>query len=128
MRDSSLDDEFDGGLPPRPDPAVPATAAIDAHGIITGWSSEAERLLGRAPTYTVEQVVGELVTNALRYGTPPAGLRVIHNSDAPHLRRTRALDEGGRGLLLVARVTGRWGTRHLQRGKTIRAEAALADD
>lgn len=88
--------------------------------------------------YTVELVVSELVTNAVRYGTPPIGLRVIHNSTlivevsdgsgtAPHLRRARVFDEGGRGLMLVAQVTERWGTRHAQEGKTIWAEVALAE-
>lgn len=61
MRDSSLDDDFDGGLPPRPDPSVPATAVIDAHGVVTGWSSEAERLLG----YGHDEVVGQPASRLL---------------------------------------------------------------
>ena len=36
---------------------------------------------------------------------------------APHLRRARTLDEGGRGLLLVARLTDRWGTRRPRRAR-----------
>lgn len=40
----------------------------------------------------------------------------------PHLRRARVLDEGGRGLLLVAQLAGQWGTRHARRGKTVWAE------
>ncbi len=54
MRDSSGDDDAEGGFPPRPDPTVPATAVVDAHGVVTGWSSEAERLLG----YGHAEVVG----------------------------------------------------------------------
>jgi hypothetical protein len=41
------------------------------------------------------------------------------SSTAPHLRRARAFDEGGRGLLLVAQLTQGWGTRHTPHCKTI---------
>ncbi|MFD7709218.1 SpoIIE family protein phosphatase [Streptomyces sp. NPDC059785] len=89
--------------------------------------------------FTVELVVSELVTNAIRYGEHPIGLRLIHDgavlicevSDsshtAPHLRRARTMDEGGRGLLLVAQLTQRWGSRHTAGGKTIWAEIPLTD-
>ncbi|MER6563929.1 SpoIIE family protein phosphatase [Streptomyces sp. NPDC001027] len=80
--------------------------------------------------FVTELVVSELVTNAIRYGEPPIRLRLIRDtslicevsdasSTAPHLRRARAFDEGGRGLLLVAQLTQGWGTRHTSNGKTI---------
>ncbi|MFI5820519.1 SpoIIE family protein phosphatase [Streptomyces rishiriensis] len=80
--------------------------------------------------FVTELVVSELVTNAIRYGEPPIRLRLIRDtalicevsdasSTAPHLRRARAFDEGGRGLLLVAQLTQGWGTRHNADGKTI---------
>jgi PAS domain S-box-containing protein len=86
--------------------------------------------------FTVELVVSELVTNAIRYGQPPVRLRLIReaalicevsdsSSTAPHLRRARTYDEGGRGLLLVAQLAQRWGTRHHPIGKTIWAEIEL---
>ncbi|MBT3162945.1 SpoIIE family protein phosphatase [Streptomyces sp. Vc74B-19] len=90
-------------------------------------------------SFTAELVVSELVTNAIRYGAPPIRLRLIHDeatlicevSDtshtAPHLRRAKTWDEGGRGLLLVAQLTQRWGTRHTAEGKTIWAELTLTD-
>ncbi|MEU5313039.1 SpoIIE family protein phosphatase [Streptomyces sp. NPDC021562] len=89
--------------------------------------------------FTVELVVSELVTNALRYGAHPIRLRLIHdlttlicevsdaNPTAPHLRRAKTWDEGGRGLLLVAQLTQRWGSRHTPEGKTIWAELSLLD-
>ncbi|CAL9355444.1 SpoIIE family protein phosphatase [Streptomyces hyderabadensis] len=91
-------------------------------------------------TFTAELVVSELVTNAIRYGSPPIRLRLIHDTatlicevsdtshTAPHLRRARTWDEGGRGLLLVAQLTQRWGSRHTAEGKTIWAELGLLDE
>jgi PAS domain S-box-containing protein len=90
-------------------------------------------------TFTAELVVSELVTNAIRYGAHPIRLRLIHdtatlicevsdtNHTAPHLRRAKTWDEGGRGLLLVAQLTQRWGSRHTAEGKTIWAEIGLLD-
>jgi PAS domain S-box-containing protein len=86
--------------------------------------------------FTTELIVSELVTNALRYGASPITLRLIRDSalicevsdgssTAPHLRRARVFDEGGRGLLLVAQVSERWGSRQTPTGKTIWAEQPL---
>jgi anti-sigma regulatory factor (Ser/Thr protein kinase) len=82
---------------------------------------------------TTELIVSELVTNAIRHAEAPIQLRLIRNtalicevsdasSTAPHPRRARALDEGGRGLFLVGQLAERWGTRHTPTGKTIWAE------
>ncbi|MFB7322835.1 MULTISPECIES: SpoIIE family protein phosphatase [unclassified Streptomyces] len=86
--------------------------------------------------FVTELVVSELVTNAIRYGQPPIQMRLIYDrtiicevsdasSTAPHLHQARIFDEGGRGLMLVARLTQRWGTRHARDGKTIWCEQAL---
>ncbi|MFE7836049.1 SpoIIE family protein phosphatase [Streptomyces sp. NPDC057474] len=90
-------------------------------------------------SFVTELIVSELVTNAIRYGGAPIQLRLIRettlicevsdsSSTAPHMRRARAFDEGGRGLLLVAQLTQRWGSRHTRTGKTIWAEQALPDE
>ncbi|WP_405590438.1 SpoIIE family protein phosphatase [Streptomyces sp. NBC_01092] len=108
------------------DPAVVARARADVSRQLTDWGLEEH-------AFVAELVVSELVTNAIRYGRSPISLRLIHDrsllcevSDAssttPHLRRARVLDEGGRGLLLVAQLAGQWGTRHARRGKTVWAE------
>ncbi|MFD3540226.1 SpoIIE family protein phosphatase [Streptomyces sp. NPDC058662] len=83
-----------------------------------------------------ELIVSELVTNALRYGTPPLRLRLIkdrtltcevHDTSAtsPHLRHARTVDEGGRGLFIVAQLAQRWGTRYDAAGKTVWTEQTL---
>jgi serine phosphatase RsbU (regulator of sigma subunit)/anti-sigma regulatory factor (Ser/Thr protein kinase) len=111
------------------DPAIVAEARRLAVEQVADWG------LAEA-SFVTELVVSELVTNAIRYGTEPIQLRLIHdralicevsdgNSTSPHLRRARITDEGGRGLLLVAQLTADWGTRHTATGKTIWAEQKL---
>ncbi|MFF9086270.1 SpoIIE family protein phosphatase [Streptomyces sp. NPDC014991] len=112
------------------DPALVAPVRKQVVEQLAAWSlSEA--------SFTAELVVSELVTNAIRYGSHPIRLRLIHDATtlicevsdtshtAPHLRRAKILDEGGRGLLLVAQLTQRWGSRHTTDGKTIWAELPL---
>lgn len=81
-------------------------------------------------------MVSELVTTAIRYGKSPIKLRMIlqsaltcevsdASSTAPHLRRARVFDEGGRGLLLLVQPTEHWGTRHNREGKVVWAEQAI---
>ncbi|MGW0188984.1 SpoIIE family protein phosphatase [Streptomyces sp. NPDC003362] len=113
------------------DPAVVGTARRLAAHQLTAWGLD-------DLAFTTELIVTELLTNALRYGTPPIRLRMIRDrtlvcevsdgsSTAPYLRHARVTDEGGRGLGLVAQLTGRWGTRFAHRGKTIWCEQPLED-
>ncbi|MBA2949374.1 SpoIIE family protein phosphatase [Streptomyces himalayensis] len=87
-------------------------------------------------SFAAELVLSELVTNAIRHGSGPIQVRLIHDrslicevsdtsSTAPHLRHAAATDEGGRGLFLVAQLTQAWGTRYTRNGKVIWAECAL---
>ncbi|MFD9080850.1 SpoIIE family protein phosphatase [Streptomyces erythrochromogenes] len=88
--------------------------------------------------FAAELMLSELVTNAVRYGSEPIQVRLIHDHDralicevsdgsntAPHLRRAATTDEGGRGLFLVAQLSQAWGARYTTRGKVIWAECAL---
>ncbi|MFD7499076.1 SpoIIE family protein phosphatase [Streptomyces sp. NPDC059832] len=86
--------------------------------------------------FATELVLSELITNAIRYGSAPVTVRLLldrtltcevadSSSTSPHLRDAAAMDEGGRGLFLVARLAERWGTRYTSQGKVIWAEMAL---
>ncbi|MFJ7902136.1 SpoIIE family protein phosphatase [Streptomyces sp. NPDC096198] len=111
------------------EPSVVALARELACERLAAWHLE-------HTAFIAELVVSELVTNAIRYGSPPVHLRLIRDtalicevgdasSTAPHLRRARLSDEGGRGLLIVAQLSRRWGSRHHRSGKTIWAELPL---
>lgn len=109
------------------DPAVVAGSRADVTRRLESWGL-AELV------FSTGLIISELVTNAIRYGTEPRRLRVLHDQDSPicevadgsstspHLRRAATTDEGGRGLFLVARFSQRWGTRHMARGKVIWTE------
>ncbi|MET8450928.1 SpoIIE family protein phosphatase [Streptomyces sp. NPDC005209] len=88
--------------------------------------------------YATELILSELVTNAIRYGSPPVRVRLLYgrclicevadgSGTSPRLRRAATMDEGGRGLFLVAQFAQRWGTRYTTRGKVIWAEQVLPD-
>jgi PAS domain S-box-containing protein len=109
-----------------PDPAAVAHARKYVAEQLSAWGLT-------DASYPTELIASELVTNAIRYADPPISLRLIYDrtlicevadasSTAPHLRRARAFDEGGRGLMLVAQMAHRWGTRHTPNGKTIWTE------
>ncbi|MFF7870418.1 SpoIIE family protein phosphatase [Streptomyces qaidamensis] len=112
-----------------PEPAAVARARKVAGAQLAEWG-----LTGAE--FATELIVSELVTNALRYGDAPIELRLIRDTTlicevsdgsntAPHLRRARVFDEGGRGLMLVAQLAERWGSRQTATGKTIWAEQPL---
>ena len=153
--DAACDAVMDAMLtgPPSDDVALllARTRALPADQVVT-WDIPADpQYVAQARTLAAEQldawqleeaafitelVVSELVTNAIRYGSTPIQLRLIRNnmlicevsdrsSTAPHMRRARVFDEGGRGLLLVAQLTQRWGTRYSTAGKTIWCEQPL---
>ncbi|MET8983390.1 SpoIIE family protein phosphatase [Streptomyces sp. NPDC004539] len=115
-----------------PDPAAVADIRKKAVGQLKAWGLT-------SATFVTELIVSEMVTNAIRHAAPPIQLRLIHDrrlicevsdasNTAPHMRRARTYDEGGRGLLLVAQLTQRWGTRPTAKGKTIWAEQSVEYD
>ncbi|WP_333776398.1 SpoIIE family protein phosphatase [Streptomyces sp. IBSBF 3136] len=114
-----------------PDPALVPAVRADCRRTLREWGLE-------ETGFTTELILSELVTNAIRYGSPPVGVRLLRcrclicevsdgSGTSPRLRRAATTDEGGRGLFLVAQFAQRWGTRYTPRGKVIWAEQALQD-
>lgn len=113
-----------------PDPRAVADARRKVERCLDRWQTPVD-------AFTVELVVSELVTNAIRYGAPPITLRLIREphvltcevedaaQTAPHLRHARESDEGGRGLYITASLTDGWGVRYSADGKTLWASIGL---
>nr|WP_037932175.1 ATP-binding SpoIIE family protein phosphatase [Streptomyces sp. SPB78] len=79
---------------------------------------------------TVQLLVSEVVTNAIRYATRPVTLRLLRTDvlrvevgddvpQLPRVRNARTTDEGGRGLYLVKRLARRWDATRLGNGKVV---------
>ncbi|CAM5688241.1 ATP-binding SpoIIE family protein phosphatase [Streptomyces aurantiogriseus] len=107
----------------EPEDAAPGRARKLARRALARWGLE-------ELTDSVELLVSEVVTNAVRYATRPVTLRLLRTDvlrcevgddvpQLPRLRQARATDEGGRGLFLVNRLARRWGATRLSTGKVV---------
>ncbi|MFI9581268.1 SpoIIE family protein phosphatase [Streptomyces sp. NPDC052236] len=107
----------------EPEDAAPGRARRLARRALTRWGLE-------ELSDSVELLVSEVVTNAVRYAERPVTLRLLRTDvlrcevgdDSPQLprqRRARDTDEGGRGLFLVNRLARRWGATRLSSGKVV---------
>ncbi|GAA5005969.1 SpoIIE family protein phosphatase [Kitasatospora paranensis] len=85
---------------------------------------------------TVELLVSELVTNAVRVARDHVQLQLIRvdkllvevsddNHNLPSLEPAESMDENGRGLHLVSKLAERWGTARKAVGKVVWFEMAL---
>ncbi|MCY0940666.1 SpoIIE family protein phosphatase [Streptomyces antarcticus] len=112
-----------------PEETAPGRARRFARRALTRWGLE-------ELSDSLELLVSEVVTNAVRYAERPVTLRLLRTDvlrcevgdDSPQLprqRRARDTDEGGRGLFLVNRVARRWGATRLSSGKVVWFELAL---
>jgi anti-sigma regulatory factor (Ser/Thr protein kinase) len=113
------------------EPTSPAAARSFAKHAVAG-------LLAGAPPQPLcddlELVVSELVTNAVRAGSPSIGVSVavergrvvVRVSDRaggwPQERQARLDDVGGRGLPLVSALSAAWGVQLADDGKVVWAE------
>lgn len=106
-----------------PEDAAPGRARRLARRALSRWGLE-------DLTDSVELLVSEVVTNAVRYASRPITLRLLRTDvlrcevgddvpQLPRLRQARATDEGGRGLYLVNRLARRWGATRLSTGKVV---------
>ncbi|MET8102257.1 SpoIIE family protein phosphatase [Streptomyces sp. NPDC005236] len=107
----------------EPEDAAPGRARRLARKVLARWGME-------DLTDSVELLVSEVVTNAVRYATRPVTLRLLRTDvlrcevgddvpQLPRMRQARATDEGGRGLFLVNRLARRWGVSRLSTGKVV---------
>ncbi|MFX4294952.1 ATP-binding SpoIIE family protein phosphatase [Streptomyces bohaiensis] len=108
-------------MPPRADSVRLARRQV--RDSLTRWGLE--DLLD-----SVELLVSEVVTNAVRYAERPVTLRLLRTDalrcevgddvpQLPRLRQAGPADEGGRGLVLVQRLARRWGATRLGTGKLV---------
>jgi len=132
--------EFTGGEPSVGEVRLLAVAAsAPAARRIT---LDALDLWGLAKSHgeAAEQLVGELVANAVRHtGGNSLGLTLIRrlgwlrvevrdpSRALPCLIKADALDETGRGLQLVDELSDRWGADLLQHGKAVWFELRVRD-
>ncbi len=114
------------------EPAAVAESREKAGHQLEDWGLEAH-------AFTTEMIVSELVTNVIRHASGNPTVRLIRDrsltievsdeaATSPHLRHARAQDENGRGLLIIAALARRWGTRYTPNGKIIWVEEALDED
>ncbi|MGW0819281.1 SpoIIE family protein phosphatase [Streptomyces viridiviolaceus] len=115
-------------LPARYD--APARARAQVCALLRQWSTRDDT------RDDVLLLVSELVTNAVRFAAGPVTVRLIRagsgllcevgdtGNGRPRLRRGDLLDDGGRGLSIVHRLTTRWGVRWTDTGKVVWAEVA----
>lgn len=107
----------------EPEHAAPGRARRLARNALSRWGLE-------ELSDSVELLISEVVTNAVRYAERPVTLRLLRTDvvrcevgdDSPQLprqRRARETDEGGRGLFLVNRLARRWGATRLGSGKVV---------
>ncbi|MFE1382729.1 SpoIIE family protein phosphatase [Streptomyces sp. NPDC058740] len=112
----------------EPEDAAPGRARRLARRALQRWDLE-------ELSDSVELLISEVVTNAVRYAERPVTLRLLRTDvlrcevgdDSPQLprqRRARDTDEGGRGLFLVNRLARRWGATRLSGGKVVWFELA----
>jgi anti-sigma regulatory factor (Ser/Thr protein kinase) len=94
---------------------------------------------------TVELLVSELLTNAVKASSSPDGAGVVllrllanrerllievwdHNPDDPQLRQADAESESGRGFSVIEALSGRWGFRRLSYSvKVVWCELLIGD-
>lgn len=120
------------------DPRSPAAArafAKDNLGAVLGL-----RIAPPVLCDDVELVVSELVTNAVRAGSPTVRV-TLEDADGqlrvsvtdftggwPEQREAGVQDTGGRGLPLVSAISASWGVRLVADGKTVWADIVVPTD
>ncbi|MFG2789551.1 SpoIIE family protein phosphatase [Streptomyces sp. NPDC048419] len=113
-------------LPARDDTA--ARARTLASALLRQWHA------GDQAHDSALLVISELVTNAVLFGAEPVTVRLVKaggrltcevgdtGNGRPRLHRGDVLDDSGRGLHVIHKLTTRWGVRWTSTGKAVWAE------
>ncbi|MFJ3861922.1 SpoIIE family protein phosphatase [Streptomyces sp. NPDC090085] len=112
-----------------PEETAPGQARRFARRALTQWGLE-------ELSESLELLVSEVVTNAIRYSERPVTLRLLRTDvlrcevgdDSPQLprqRQPRDADAGGRGLVVVSKLARNWGATRLSSGKVVWFELPL---
>lgn len=113
-------------LPAREDAAARARAL--ASSVLRRWHA------GDQARDSALLVLSELVTNAVLFGAEPVTVRLVRagrrltcevgdtGNGRPRLRHGEVLDDHGRGLHVIHKLTTRWGVRWTSTGKAVWAE------
>ncbi|MFE6194077.1 SpoIIE family protein phosphatase [Streptomyces sp. NPDC057838] len=107
----------------EPEEGSPGRARRLARRALQSWGME-------ELSDSVELLVSEVVTNAVRYASRPVTLRLLRTDvlrcevgddvpQLPRLRQPRLTEESGWGLYLVNRLARRWGATRLSTGKVV---------
>lgn len=116
-------------------PPFPAVSLSDLRRWAVSWMDQ-HPTFGVDPDYVVLSM-NELVTNSIRHGSGPVDVALAENSrhlrlgvsdgsdDLPLQPAAGINAEGGRGMVVVDRLTTRWGVHRLHGGgKTVWCEFA----
>ncbi|WP_326834907.1 ATP-binding protein [Amycolatopsis rhabdoformis] len=100
--------------------------------LVRGWAREHLATLSEEALDDVVLVLDELTSNAVVHGSPVRRVRLLQWPDTVRVEvddgsrqpahPREPSDTGGRGLLLVAALSTRWGQDHHDVGKTVWAE------
>nr|WP_309475059.1 SAV_2336 N-terminal domain-related protein [Streptomyces parvulus] len=114
-----------------PEDSAPGRARRLARSALARWGLE-------EMTGSVELLISEVVTNAVRYASRPITLRLLRTdvlrcevgddaSRMPRMRQPQAGEIRGMGLFLVNKLSRRWGSDRLSTGKIVWFECTLPE-
>ena len=106
-------------------PAAAAQARSHVRAAVCGWDAPVDvevaiLLTSELVTNAIRHTAGDAITLVIQCGSGQLRVDVWDTSPSPPvLIHSPADADGGRGLVLVARLSDEWGTLHIGAGKTV---------